>query len=267
LVIRRSGFVIPSGTLPFEVCTRSIYTSAMLISLAQAGATHSFALFAAATSDSPDAGGSYGPITLLTNGGLMLWLILATSAIALSVFVERLLHYHREHINTAEFLNGVRTVLKRDNTVEAISICDATPGPVPRLVKTAIIVRDQGRERVREAIDDAGLVEVPRLEEKLTILATIAQIAPLLGLIGTVMGFMHVFDEMQQSGLTADVQKLAKGVWKALICTGAGLAVAAVAYAFYNYLVARVNDLVLEMEKSATEIVNMVIESVTTKKP
>ena len=102
--------------------------------------------------------------------------------------------------------------------------------------------------------------EVPRLEEKLTILATIAQISPLLGLIGTVMGFMSVFGEMQKAGLMANVEQLSTGVWQALICTGAGLALAAAAYACYNYLVARVNDLVLDMEKSATEIVNMVAE-------
>ena len=202
---------------------------------------------------------------MLALGGVVIWLIVLAGAVGIVVFIERFLHCHRAQINSTEFLNGVRTVLKRDNLVEAISICDATPGPVPRLVKTAILARDQGRDRVREAIDDAGLVEVPRLEEKLTILATIAQVAPLLGLIGTVMGFMHVFDEMQQAGLMANVQRLARGVWQALICTGAGLAVAAVAYAFYNYLVARVNDLVLDMEKSATEIVNMVTEAGTGK--
>ena len=104
------------------------------------------------------------------------------------VFIERFLHCHTAQINSLEFLNGVRTVLKRENVVEALSICDATPGPVARLVKTAILNRDQGRERVREALEEAGLAEVPRLEEKLNLLATIAQIAPQLGLLGTVLG-------------------------------------------------------------------------------
>jgi biopolymer transport protein ExbB len=237
----------------------------MLMSLAHAGATQLPALLAAAPPVSTDATSGLSPITLLGNGGIMLWFIIAVSALALTVFFERLLHYHREHINTVEFLNGVRTVLKRDNVVEAISICEATPGPVPRLGKTAILARDQGRERVREAIEDAGLVEVPRLEEKLTILATIAQVSPILGLIGTVMGLMRVFGGMQKAGLMANVQDLSTGIWQALICTGAGLAVAAVAYAGYNYLVARVNDIVLDMEKSATEIVNMVGESLSSR--
>ena len=70
---------------------------------------------------------------LLREGGVMLWLIIFTSAIAVAVFIERLLHCHRAQINSTEFLNGVRTVLKRENIVEALSICDATPGPVARL--------------------------------------------------------------------------------------------------------------------------------------
>src|SRR5580658_5752430 len=124
--------------------------------------------------------------SLLAKGGPMLWLLLFTSAVAIAVFIERVLHLHRAQINSTEFLNGVRNVLKRDNVVEAVSICDATPGPVARLVKVAVLNRDFGRERVREAIEEAGLAEVPQLEEKLNLLATIAQIAPLLGLLGTV---------------------------------------------------------------------------------
>src|SRR5262245_28275643 len=119
---------------------------------------------------------------LLANGGPVLWLILLAGAVGIVVFMERYLHLHRAQINSTEFLNGVRTVLKRDNVVEALSICDATPGPVARLVKTAILNRDYGRERVREALEEAGLAEVPRLEERLNLLATIAQIAPLIGL-------------------------------------------------------------------------------------
>jgi biopolymer transport protein ExbB len=157
----------------------------------------------------------------LANGGPVLWLLLIASAVALSVFIERVLHCHRAHINSTEFLNGVRTVLKRDNVVEALSICDATPGPVARLVKAAILNRDQGRERLHEALEEAGLAEVPRLEEKLNLLATIAQIAPLLGLLGTVLGFIQVFGQVEAAGLYAHAGQLAKGIWQALICTAA----------------------------------------------
>ena len=197
---------------------------------------------------------------LLANGGPMLWVILLVSAVGVVVFLERFLHCHRAQINSTEFLNGVRTVLKRENVVEALSICDATPGPVARLVKVAILNRDHGRERVREALEEAGLTEVPRLEEKLNLLATIAQLAPLLGLLGTVLGFIGTFYSMHDAGLHAPVSTLAQGVWHALVCTAAGLAVAIPAHAGYNYLVSRVNSIVLDMERAATEIVNIVSE-------
>src|SRR5947208_13370098 len=197
---------------------------------------------------------------LLERGGLMTWLLLIMSAVVIVVFVERLLHYHQAQINSAEFLNGVRNVLKRDNVVEALSICDATPGPVARLVRTAILNRDRGREGVRDSLEEAGLLEVPRLEDKLNLLATIAQIAPLLGLLGTVLGFLHIFNELQAAGTFANMRALSHGIWEGLICTATGLAVAIPCYAGYNYLVSRVNAIVLDMEKAAGEIVNIVCD-------
>jgi biopolymer transport protein ExbB len=194
----------------------------------------------------------------LAEGGLMIWVIMATSAVAIAAFLERLLQYHREQINSGEFLNGVRNVLKRENVVEAVAICDATPGPVARLVKLAILNRESGREAVREILEDAGAWEVPRLEQKLSLLATIAQIAPLLGLLGTVMGLMDVFRKIQDAGLNAHVSQLSTGVLQALICTAAGLAVAIASYAGYNYLVGRVHSIVLDMERVSSEILNIV---------
>ena len=151
---------------------------------------------------------------------------------------------------------------KRNNVVEALSICDATPGPVARLVKIAILNRDHGRERVREALEEAGSAEVPRLEEKLNLLATIAQLAPLLGLLGTVLGFIQVFYQIQAAGLTANFKQFSDGVWQALICAATGLAVAIPTHAGYNYLVSRINSIVLDMERAATEIVQIVTEGV-----
>ncbi len=201
------------------------------------------------------------PTLLLANGGPVIWLILIAAATAAVVFIERALFCHRSQINSAEFLNGVRTVMKRGNVVEAIAICDATHGPVARLVKAAILSREHGRERVREAVEEAGLMEVPRLEEKLTLLATIAQIAPLLGLFGTIIGFIDVFGQIEQAGLYAHIELLSHGVWKALVCAAGGIALAIPAHAGYNYLVSRVNKIVLDMERAAAEIVNIVSEN------
>jgi len=193
-----------------------------------------------------------------------MWLIFIAAATAAVVFIERALYCHRSQINSAEFINGVRTVLKRGNVVEAISICDATPGPVARLVKAAILHREQGRDRVREAVEEAGLIEVPRLEEKLNLLATIAQVSPLLGLFGTIVGFIHVFMHLSEAGLYAHISgpdSLATGIWESLICAAGGIAVAIPAHTGYNYLVSRVNKIVLDMERAAAEIVNIVTDN------
>ena len=202
---------------------------------------------------------------LLANGGPVIWLILIAAATANFVFVERALFCHRSQINSAEFLNGIRTVLKRGNIVESISICDATPGPVSRLVKAAILHREQGRECVREAVEEAGLTEVPLLEERLNLLATIAHIAPLLGLLGTLLGFLDTFQRLQHDGAYAHLfggdDSLAAGVYRALICAAAGIGVAIPAHAGYNYLVSRVNKVVLDMERAAAELVRIVSDN------
>jgi biopolymer transport protein ExbB len=198
---------------------------------------------------------------LLANGGPIIWVILFAGTAGIVIFIERALHCHRAQINSTEFLNGVRTVIKRENVVEAISICDATPGPVARLVKTAIINRELGRERIRESLEEAGLMEVPRLERRLDLLATIAQLSPLLGLFGTVLGFIKAFMEINREALYANSSLMSQGVGEALICTAAGLAVAIPIHAGYNYLVSRVNSIVTDMERAANEIVNIVTES------
>ncbi len=203
--------------------------------------------------------------TFLSHGGPMIWLILIASAAAVVTFIERVLHYHRAQINSMEFLNGVRNVLKRDNVVEALAICDATAGPVARLVKVAILNREKGRDGVREALEETGLIEVPPLEAKLNLLATIAQIAPLMGLLGTVLGFIKVFSILQSKASVPTMQDLSGGVWQALICTAAGLAVAIPCYAGYNYLVSRVNGIVLDMERAATEITNILADTLGRK--
>ena len=101
---------------------------------------------------------------------------------------------------------------------------------------------------------------MPRLEEKLNLLATIAQLAPLIGLLGTVLGFIQTFGHMEEAGLNAHVGQLSSGIWQALVCAAAGLAVAIPAHAAYNYLVSRINSIVLDMERAATEIVQIITE-------
>jgi len=204
---------------------------------------------------------------ILARFGVMLLPLLAVSGSMVVVILDRYLVYHRERINVAEFLTGVRNVLKRDNVVEALSICDATPGPVARLMKAAILARDGGRERVEEAIDEVGLVEVPRLEARLGVLATIGQIAPLLGLLGTLFGFIGVFEDLQSSGGFAAPAQLFRHLWQALYSASGGIGIAIISQTAYNFLVGRVNSIALDMEKASAEAIRLVTESGIARKP
>jgi len=218
--------------------------------------------FLAAVTPTNDAfAGGAGPAEAAAGAGgfgILFWLLALMAGVALSIIIERLLYYHRVQIDSAQFLAGVRNVLKRDNVIEAVSICDATPGPVSRLVKAAILNRDAGRERVQESIEEVGWVEVPRLEANLPLLATFAQIAPLVGLLGTLVGIGGTFRRLQTGPGFAAPAELFAGVWQALYTAGLGIAIAAVCYAAYNYLVARVNAVVLDMERASADAVKMV---------
>lgn len=198
--------------------------------------------------------------TILNQGGPLVLLLLLMAAVGLAVFLERALHLHRAQINVVEFLNGIRNVLRRANVMEAIAICDATPGPVPRVVKAAILARDLGRDRVREAVQEAGVIEIPLLERRLHFLATLCQVTPLVGLLGTVLGFMDVFAELERQGLYAHVNQLSGGIWQAMISMGLGLGIAIPLYAGHNYLVSRVCALATDMERAAMEIIHIVAD-------
>ena len=202
----------------------------------------------------------------LSRFGVMLLPLMAVSGTMIAVAIDRYLVFHREQINSVEFLAGVRNVLRRDNVVEAISICDATPGPVSRLVKAAILAREGGRERVEEAIEEVGLVEVPRLESRLNVLATIGQIAPLIGLLGTLFGFIGVFQDLQAGGGFAAPAHLFHHLWQSLYSAAGGLAIAILSHTAYNFLVGRVNAIVLDMEKASAEALRLVAETGPSRK-
>ncbi len=197
---------------------------------------------------------------LIVKGGPLMFIIIMCSVIALAVVIERLWHLRRARINTEEFMEGVSETLKRNKIVEAIDMCNAMPGPIAHILKAGIMKHDRPRSEIKEAIEDAGIHEVPRLEKNLGVLATIAHITPLLGLLGTVTGMVQSFQVIEQKAVTlmpVNPGDLAGGIWEALITTVAGLSVAIPTYVAYNFLVSKVDGFVLEMEKSATDIINI----------
>lgn len=197
---------------------------------------------------------------LFLKGGPLMYPIVLCSVIALAVFIERLWYIRRAEINTGEFMEEIAETLRRNKIMEAIDKCNAMPGPIARILKAGILKHDRPRSDIKEAIEDAALHEVPQLEKNLGVLATIAHIAPLLGLLGTVTGMLKAFQVIEQKAtalVPVNPADLAGGIWEALIATVAGLALAIPAYVAYNFLVTRVDGFVLEMEKSATDLVNI----------
>jgi biopolymer transport protein ExbB len=192
-------------------------------------------------------------LTVMTKGGPLMWLILFNAIVAVAVFLERFFHYHRAQIHTNDFIQGILNALKRGNVIEAIGTCDDTPGPVAQVVKAAVINHDRPRDEIRETVLDAARTEVTRLERNLPIMVTIAQVAPLIGFLGTVTGMIKIFMVIEKTQLASPGQ-LAGGVWEALLTTAGGLIVAIPSYVAYNYLVSRVQNLVVDMEKAANEI-------------
>ena len=189
----------------------------------------------------------------------MVWVLLLVSAVAATVFLERLLNYRRIQINTTEFIAGIRANLKNNyNVVELVAICDATPGPVARMTKAAILNRELSREVLRELLNDNKRIEVARLEKRLNMLGTVAQIAPLLGLLGTVLGFIRIFRGVWQEGNWVLAKTLAAGVWEGLVCMAFGLAIAIPCYIAFNYLVGRKDDLGADIDRISSEILSII---------
>ncbi|MDD3153791.1 MAG: MotA/TolQ/ExbB proton channel family protein [Victivallaceae bacterium] len=192
---------------------------------------------------------------LMNDGGPIMWLILLAAVLGMYIFFRKTFQFHREEVNVRELMKGLVNVLKRDGFVEAISLCDNTPGPAARVLTAAIMAYEQGDEDVQHAIDDSCLEEMPKLEAGLNFLGTIGFVAPLLGLLGTVLGMMKAFQTIHDiASVYLSAEQLAGSINMALITTAAGLAVAIPCYVAYNYLVERVNSISLDMEKAASEI-------------
>jgi biopolymer transport protein ExbB len=197
---------------------------------------------------------------LVQKGGPMMYLIILSSVLAFGVVIERMYHLNRARIDSDKFMDKIMDVLKHNKIIEAIEMCNATPGPIAHIVKAGILKHDRSKHEIREAVEEAAQLEVPRLEKHLPVLATVAHVAPLLGLLGTVTGMIKAFQVIQQkasSMVPVNPGDLAGGIWEALLATLAGLSVAIPTYVAYNYLVSQVDNLVYDMERSATDLVNL----------
>jgi biopolymer transport protein ExbB len=198
-----------------------------------------------------------GVIDLIFQGGILMIPIMLVSVIALAIAFERFVTLRSAAVDTRELMDTLRTVLRQNRVQEAIEVCQENDSPIARILKAGLLRADRDKEDIREAIEDAGHLEVPRLERYMSALATCASVAPLLGLLGTVQGMIKAFAKIQDLHGQVNPSDLAEGIGNALITTAAGLTVAIPTLVIYNYFVSRVDNLVREMEVGSSELVDL----------
>ena len=185
--------------------------------------------------------------------GPVMWIIVGVFVLAMILFLMKVMQFHRDEINIPELLKGLRNTLQRNAFVEALSLCDNTPGPTARLLGAAILAYQNGDD-LRTAMDEVAIAEIPRLERFIRFIGSIGFILPLLGFLGTVVGMTQAFEVAKNStGMTPD---LANAMGTALTTTGAGLTGAVICYLAHNYLAARLDAILLDMEKASMEIIS-----------
>ncbi len=190
-----------------------------------------------------------------------MWLLLVCSLLSIAIFLERFFLFHRSTIRVGEFLKGLSNLIKKKNYAEALHECAGTPGPVARVVHSAIIRHELPRQDLKAVVQEAGQLEVPRLERYLAILITIAFIAPLIGLLGTVIGLVDTFVAFSSAHEQTTPAQLGKGVYQSLITSAAGMVVAIPAYILYQYLATYAKTLMHDMERAGIEIVNILCDN------
>lgn len=189
----------------------------------------------------------------------MMWVLVLMAVIALVLFIERTFYLHRGQIRSTAFVDGIKNILAKRRIVEALTLCEETPGPVAAVVKAALIHAHDDETRMRYAVQEAAVVELPALERRLGSIAAIAQVAPLVGLLGTVLGMAATFHAFMQGGQYATAQALSTGMWQALLATAGSLTVAIPAHLAYHFLHGRVRSLVRDIEWSGNEIMRYLL--------
>lgn len=194
---------------------------------------------------------------VMTRGGPMMWVLLALGATALVFFIERTLFLHRGQISAKAFVDGIKNILAKRRIVEALTVCEETPGPVAAVVKAALLHAHEDEVRMRFAVQEAAIVEIPSLDRRLGSIAAIAQVAPLVGLLGTLLGFITTFAAFERDYATASA--LARGMWMALLSTAGSLMLAIPTRLAHHFLASRVRAIIRDIEWAGNEIMEYLV--------
>jgi biopolymer transport protein ExbB len=192
------------------------------------------------------------------DGGDFMWPILILLVIGLMISLERLWTLTRASVNTRKFLKNVKEALNEGGIPKALEVCENTRGPVASIFHAGLMRADQGVDAVEKSITSAGSIEMAFLEKGLIWLATVINLAPMLGFTGTVVGMISAFEAIEAAN---DISPsiVAGGISMALLTTAFGLIVAIIIQTLNNYFVSRIDALIIDMEESSNELVDTLI--------
>ena len=188
----------------------------------------------------------------MDQGGWIMWVLALFSIAALVVVIERAITYYKARINTSELLGKLRSALKKKNIKQAIEICESYRSPISAILKSGLLKYGRPKEEIEKTMENAAVHEIARLERGLGILASVSNLAPMLGFLGTVVGMIASFDAMSKLN---DPAKVAEGISTALITTAGGLIVAAPTLLFYNFFTARIGGFIRDIESASNVLV------------
>jgi biopolymer transport protein ExbB len=200
-------------------------------------------------------------LSILSKGGWLMIPLVIISFIAVVIIVDRYITIKKSKLNVPAFLVKIRGMLIKEDISGAMSYCIEEKSSAANIIKSGLKKYQLGHERVKESIENAGRQEIAKLEKGLSVVATIAGIAPLIGFLGTVTGMIQAFMRIQDLQGSANPSDLAGGIWEALITTAVGLAIGIIALAFYNYLTGSINKLVLDMEVVSNDVLDIIEET------
>jgi biopolymer transport protein ExbB len=197
---------------------------------------------------------------LTVKGGPLMIPIILSSFIAIYIFVERMLTIGRANQNSDAFMSKIKDLVLKGDVNGARLLCAQFDSPVARMIEKGLTRIGSPLKNIEASIENTGKIELFKLEKGLSILATVAGAAPMMGFLGTVMGMVTAFIAIAQEEGSVGPKLLANGIYEAMITTVAGLIVGIIAYLGYNYLVTRVSKVVHRMEYSSIEFIDLLQE-------
>jgi biopolymer transport protein ExbB len=199
-------------------------------------------------------------LELMQQGGWIMIVLAALSIIAVYIFIERFIAIRAAEKDDPLFMDRIRDYMKNGDVKSAVNFCRVTNTPGSRIIERGISRMNRPAPEIQTAIENTGNLEVAALEKRLHVLATISGGAPMIGFLGTVIGMVQAFWQMSNSGGDMDISMLSGGIYQAMITTVGGLIVGIVALFAYNYLVAKVDGVVNELERKSLAFMDLLNE-------